>query len=48
MMIPRELSDEEVTAMNALNHILTGTMSSRIFGAARKKGLAYGIFSDTS
>lgn len=48
MMISRELSDEEVTAMNALNHILTGTMSSRIFGAARKKGLAYGIFSDTS
>ena len=48
MMIPRELNDEEVTAMNALNHILTGTMSSRIFGAARKKGLAYGIFSDTS
>lgn len=48
MMIPRELSDEEVTAMNALNHILTGTMSSRIFGAARKKGLAYSIFSDTS
>ena len=47
-VIPRELSDEEVTAMNALNHILTGTMSSRIFGAARKKGLAYGIFSDTS
>ena len=48
MMIPRELSDEEVTAMNALNHILTGTMSSRIFGSARKKGLAYSIFSDTS
>ena len=48
MMIPRELSDEEVTAMNALNHILTGTMSSRIFGAARKQGLAYCIFSDKS
>ena len=31
--------------MSCLNHILTGTMSSRIFGAARKKGLAYGVFS---
>ncbi|RYF28123.1 MAG: insulinase family protein [Chloroflexi bacterium] len=28
--------------------ILTGTMHSRIYGAARKKGLAYGMFSDTS
>lgn len=48
MSIPRELSDPEADAMDSLNHILTGTMSSRIFGAARKKGLAYGVFSDTS
>lgn len=48
MSVPRELSDEEADAMDCLNHILTGTMSSRIFGAARKKGLAYGVFSDTS
>lgn len=48
LTIPRELSDEEADAMNCLDHILTGTMSSRIFGAARKKGLAYGMFSDTS
>ncbi|MBM3210268.1 insulinase family protein [Candidatus Saccharibacteria bacterium] len=48
MMIPRELSDTEGDAMACLDHILTGTMSSRIFGAARKKGLAYGMFSDTS
>lgn len=48
MSIPRELSDEEVDAMNCLDHILTGTMSSRIFGSARKKGLAYGMVSDTS
>ena len=48
MVVPRELKDEEADAMNALDHILTGTMSSRIFGAARKKGLAYGMFSDTS
>ncbi len=48
MIVPREISDPEADAMGALNHILTGTMSSRIFGAARKKGLAYGVFSDTS
>lgn len=46
MSLPRELSDEEDDAMSALNHILTGTMHSRIYGAARKKGLAYGVFSD--
>lgn len=48
MTIPRELTDEESDAMDCLNHILTGTMHSRIFGAARKKGLAYGLFSETS
>ena len=46
--MPREISDDEVEAMNCLDHILTGTMHSRIYGAARKKGLAYNIFSDTS
>lgn len=48
MMLPRELSDEESDAMDALDHILTGTMHSRIYGAARQKGIAYGVFSDTS
>lgn len=48
MTMPRELGDEEVEAMNCLDQILTGTMHSRIYGAARKKGLAYGVFSDTS
>ena len=48
MSVPREITDPEADAMGCLNHILTGTMSSRIFGAARKKGLAYGVFSDTS
>ncbi len=43
MVIPRELNDEELDAMHYLNHILTGTTSSRIFGAARKKGLAYNV-----
>ncbi|MFI5212448.1 MAG: M16 family metallopeptidase [Candidatus Saccharimonadales bacterium] len=46
--MPREISDEEAEAMNCLDQILTGTMHSRIYGAARKKGLAYGVFSDTS
>ncbi|MDQ5982942.1 MAG: hypothetical protein QG549_940, partial [Patescibacteria group bacterium] len=48
LILPRELTDEESDAMNCLDHILTGTMHSRIYGAARKKGLAYGMFSDTS
>ncbi len=48
MMMPRELSDDEAEAMACLDQILTGTMHSRIYGAARKKGLAYGVFSDTS
>lgn len=48
MMVPRELDDDELEAMNCLDHILTGTMHSRIYGAARQKGLAYGVFSDTT
>lgn len=48
MCLPRELSDAQSDAMDVLNHTLTGTMSSRIFGSARKKGLAYSVFSDTS
>lgn len=48
LMVPRELGDDELEAMNCLDHILTGTMHSRIYGAARAKGLAYGIFSDTT
>ena len=48
MTVPREINDEEAEAMNCLDQILTGTMHSRIYGAARKKGLAYGVFSDTS
>ena len=48
MTIARELNDEEAEAMACLDQILTGTMHSRIYGAARKKGLAYGMFSDTT
>jgi len=42
-MLPRQLTIPEVYAMNCLNHILNGTMSSRIFGQARKYGLVYGM-----
>lgn len=48
MIVPREISNSEADAMGCLNHILTGTFNSRIFGAARKRGLAYSIFSDAS
>lgn len=48
MTIPRELSDEDAEAMGCVDQILTGTLHSRIYGAARKKGLAYSVFSDTS
>jgi predicted Zn-dependent peptidase len=48
MNVPRRLSDDESQAMSMLNHILNGTLHSRIFGAARKKGLVYGIWSETS
>lgn len=43
MMMKKKLEDEQLDAMYQLNHILTGTMYSRIFGAARKKGLAYSV-----
>jgi predicted Zn-dependent peptidase len=48
MNVPRRLSDDESQAMGMLNHILNGTLHSRIFGEARKKGLVYGIWSETS
>ncbi len=45
-MLPRKLQPSEIHAMNCLNHILNGTMNSRIFGQARKYGLVYGMGSD--
>lgn len=48
LVLPRQLSDPETATMGCLDHLLTGTMYSRIMGAARKKGLAYGIWSDTT
>ena len=43
LVTPRHLEPDEVFAMNCLNHILNGTTSSKIFGAARKRGLVYGM-----
>ena len=40
---PRHFDSSEVQAMSCLNHILTGTMNSKIFGEARKQGLIYSI-----
>lgn len=45
---PRKLNPNEVYAMGCLNHILNGTMNSRIFGQARKQGLIYGMGSTTN
>lgn len=43
MTLPHALDDEQLDAIHYLNHILTGTMHSRIFGRARQKGLAYSV-----
>lgn len=43
LVTPRHLDPSEVFAMNCLNHILNGTTNSKIFGAARKRGLVYGM-----
>jgi predicted Zn-dependent peptidase len=47
LSLPRKLANDELDAMQTLNHILTGTTHSRIFGKARAKGLAYGVGSYT-
>ncbi|MBQ6486235.1 insulinase family protein [Candidatus Saccharibacteria bacterium] len=48
LITPRRLSVAESQTMGALNHILNGTMSSKIFGEARRLGLVYGMGSDVS
>lgn len=47
-ILPRKLEPEEIYVMGCLNHILNGTMNSRIFGQARKAGLIYGMGSDVN
>ena len=39
----RTLDRKELRAMNALSHVLTDTFHSRIYGAARSRGLCYGM-----
>lgn len=48
LVTPRHLEPNEVFAMNCLNHILNGTTNSKIFGAARKRGLVYGMGSSVA
>jgi len=48
LVTSRHLSADETLAMDALNHILNGTVSSRIFGEARRRGLVYSMGSDIS
>ena len=48
LVTPRHLESSEVFAMNCLNHILNGTTNSKIFGAARKRGLVYGMGSSVA
>lgn len=40
---PRHFEPSEAHAMGCLTHILTGTMNSKIFGEARKRGLVYNV-----
>ncbi|MBR2855410.1 insulinase family protein [Candidatus Saccharibacteria bacterium] len=47
-VLPRQLLPVEVLGMNCLNHILTGTTSSKIFGTARRLGLVYGVGSSVA
>lgn len=50
IMLNRAFTIPEMIAMGRLNRILTGSFHSRILGAARKRGLSYGIHAtaDTS
>jgi predicted Zn-dependent peptidase len=48
MSLPRKLDNTELIAFSALNHLLTGTLHSRIFGKARSSGICYGLGSSTS
>ena len=47
-VIRRPLEQREQYALGCLNHILNGTMSSKIFGTARKRGIVYGIGSSAA
>jgi predicted Zn-dependent peptidase len=42
----KSLEDEEMYALSIVNHILNGTLHSRVLGRARKEGLIYHVGSD--
>lgn len=46
MTVPRVLTNRELLVGSALNHLLTGTLHSRIFGTARSRGICYGMGSN--
>ena len=46
-VLDRILDESEQNALDGLNHVLTGTLHSRIFGKAREAGLVYSMFSDS-
>lgn len=48
MIVPRKLSDSEQQAMDIINHILNGTLHSRIQGEARRRGLLYYMWSQVN
>ena len=48
LVVPRKLSDIETESMDLLNHILNGTLHSRIQGEARRRGLLYYMWSQLS
>jgi predicted Zn-dependent peptidase len=43
----RKLSEQEQVAMGAVNHMLSGTFHSRIWGEARTRGICYGMNSSS-
>jgi len=43
LFLNRELTRREMTTFNTLNHILTDTFHSRIWGTARSRGLSYSM-----
>lgn len=45
-ILPKHLSNHEVNVLACANHILAGTLFSRILGDARERGLAYHLWSD--
>lgn len=46
--VARRMNDPELYAMSLLNSLLTETLHSRIWGAAREKGLLYGLSSNVA